>query len=968
MNLLKKWFVLSLTFHIVFLRHSLGNNNFSSFLDCDFENNTFCEWENDNIGRAAFKWIIWSGKAPSDMTGPQTSDASGNKNGKFAYMEASQRKQGDNVRLLSRKIQGENCLSLMYHMYGGSMGSLIIYLNTSSIETVEWIKSGNHPDQWFEAAVFFNTSVEYQIVLEGVRGSDFASNIAVDNIAVHSGHCQQQGLGMGCSKDEFSCADGGCVSWALTCNGEKDCEDGTDEPLFCKKQDSANCSLLNLGCALSENKDIIASQTCASNKVKCDFEVGFCGLKHESKCLRWLIASGFTPENSTLRPPFDHTTFSPTGRYMFIEPSKYYQTDVSAVLASDVIDKGEIICIQFWYYMRGQDIGSLKINIRTDKSKTLIWQLTGEQGNKWAFGQVGHKDDSASYQVLLEGAFKSGGISRVIAVDDLYFSSEKECQTLPTKGKEAAPNCLFNSTHCSWMPSNNSWKLSELDPPGYGYWRPGNATFLPFSSSTPTTFQRPNATTTPGCGAVKSNTMRSPGYPNSYPNHIYCVDRVHIPFNQELIVFFKDFNLEFEKNCIYDYLRISDDRNNMIGTYCGNQTGQRVRVVATVAVLTFRSDYSLRYRGFELIFSFSPRGFTYFQSCSSGQTDCHARLSSPLISSGAKWKCLEFWYYTAYPGQLKVLLVPNETTSHTLKTYNYNSYGWRLERVPLSANFNYQVVFEGSLRGFYGADFLVAVGNVVFLPDECKERPSRYNCSRNSSEKDASSYIFSPIYYLYYDYYDYYYYYYHSYEYYYYYYYYYRYGYYKRCNWTISAPYGNVIKLRFIEFELEGRPSCSGDYIEVYDGYYGEFKLLGRYCGQRYPSFLKSSSNVLMILFSDKSLMSVFKLYFSSEKLDAGGRDCIQLKDCPSSCVCFPVSSKSQDMVVTVEEGKEVIYIPKIFPTNTTVIFFQGNKIWHIEKTSFSGLLKLKYLDLSRNHIVRVDDGAFFDTVALETL
>ncbi|XP_044167167.1 very low-density lipoprotein receptor-like [Acropora millepora] len=118
------------------------------------------------------------------------------------------------------------------------------------------------------------------------------------------------GLGMACSKDEFSCADGGCVSWALTCNGEKDCEDGTDEPLFCKKQDSGNCSLLNLGCALSENKDIIASQTCASNKVKCDFEVGFCGLKQESKSLRWLIASGLIPEN---RPPFDHTTFSPTG-------------------------------------------------------------------------------------------------------------------------------------------------------------------------------------------------------------------------------------------------------------------------------------------------------------------------------------------------------------------------------------------------------------------------------------------------------------------------------------------------------------------------------------------------------------------------------------------------------------------------------------------------------------------------------
>ncbi|XP_015771305.1 PREDICTED: dorsal-ventral patterning protein tolloid-like [Acropora digitifera] len=395
----------------------------------------------------------------------------------------------------------------------------------------------------------------------------------------------------------------------------------------------------------------------------------------------------------------------------------------------------------------------------------------------------------------------------------------------------------------------------------------------------------------------------------------------------------------------YDYLRITDDRRNTIGTYCGVKTGQRIRVVATVAVLTFRSDYIVQDRGFELIFSFSPRGFTYFQSCSSGQTDCHARLSSPLISSGAKWKCLEFWYYTAYPGQLKVLSVPEKTNSHTLKTYNYNSYGWRLERVALSANFTYRVVFEGSLRGFYDADFLVAVDNVLFLTDECRERPSRYNCSRNSSEKDASRYIFSPIYYFYYHYYDYYYYYYHSYEYYYYYYYYYyRYVYYKRCNWTISAPYGNIIKLRFIDFQLEERPSCSGDYIEVYDGYFGEFKLLGRYCGQRYPSFLKSSSNVLKILFSDKSLMSVFKLYFSSEKLDAGRRNCIQLKDCPSSCVCFPVSSKSQDMVVTVEEGKEVIYVPKTFPTNTTVIFFQGNKIWYIEKTSFSGLLKLEYL------------------------
>ena len=149
---------------------------------------------------------------------------------------------------------------------------------------------------------------------------------------------------------------------------------------------------------------------------------------------------------------------------------------------------------------------------------------------------------------------------------------------------------------------------------------------------------------------MQNNELRSARYPSRYPRNIYCVYRVHIPFNQELIVYLKYFKLEFERNCRYtklqlvcselllhesfhsaaycfpllllievlflflflfsdrwDYLRISDDRNNTIGTYCGDQTGERVRVVAAVAVLTFRSNSRVQYRGFVLIFSFSPR-------------------------------------------------------------------------------------------------------------------------------------------------------------------------------------------------------------------------------------------------------------------------------------------------------------------------------------------------------------------------
>ena len=36
-----------------------------------------------------------------------------------------------------------------------------------------------------------------------------------------------------CSEDSFSCAGGGCLSWSFTCDGKRNCEDGTDEPSIC---------------------------------------------------------------------------------------------------------------------------------------------------------------------------------------------------------------------------------------------------------------------------------------------------------------------------------------------------------------------------------------------------------------------------------------------------------------------------------------------------------------------------------------------------------------------------------------------------------------------------------------------------------------------------------------------------------------------------------------------------------------
>ncbi|KAK2547668.1 CUB and peptidase domain-containing protein 1 [Acropora cervicornis] len=109
------------------------------------------------------------------------------------------------------------------------------------------------------------------------------------------------------------------------------------------------------------------------------------------------------------------------------------------------------------------------------------------------------------------------------------------------------------------------------------------------------------------CRSFQNNILRSPGYPSNYPNNINCFYQVYIPLNKELVVSFNYFSLESHSLCRYDYLAIIVDKSNIIGTYCGHRTGKSVRVVGTVATLTFHTDASVQNRGFELSFSYFPQ-------------------------------------------------------------------------------------------------------------------------------------------------------------------------------------------------------------------------------------------------------------------------------------------------------------------------------------------------------------------------
>ena len=56
--------------------------------------------------------------------------------------------------------------------------------------------------------------------------------------------------------------------------------------------------------------------------------------------------------------------------------------------------------------------------------------------------------------------------------------------------------------------------------------------------------------------------------------------------------------------CRFDYLKIANENNRTIGTYCGNQTGQSVFVTGQHAEISFHTDFSAQYSGYELFFNF----------------------------------------------------------------------------------------------------------------------------------------------------------------------------------------------------------------------------------------------------------------------------------------------------------------------------------------------------------------------------
>ncbi|KAL9953498.1 hypothetical protein ACROYT_G040921 [Oculina patagonica] len=326
---------------------------------CNFDYNLCYGWQQSYSD--VFNWTRHTGSTPSFDTGPSSDHTTGY--GYYMYIETSYpRVAGDNAKLvLSVSGNGAlSCLKFYYHMYGDTMGTLTVFNGN----TVVFNTSGNHSNFWVEArrTIYLDSTITF----EGIAGSSFTGDLAIDDVSISSGSCYGQ---------------------------------------------TAAPPSFPTGFTQMPNASIPTSSPAVTS---CNFDYNLCyGWQQSySDVFDWMRYTGST-ESIDTGPSSDHTTGY--GYYMYIETSPPRVAGDNAKLELSVSGNGALSCLKFYYHMYGASIGTLNVY----NGNAVVFNASGNHGNYWIKAEINIFLDSTITFEGIAGSSYTGDI----AIDDISISS-----------------------------------------------------------------------------------------------------------------------------------------------------------------------------------------------------------------------------------------------------------------------------------------------------------------------------------------------------------------------------------------------------------------------------------------------------------------------------------------------------------------------------------------------------------------
>ncbi|XP_062036208.1 enteropeptidase [Lepus europaeus] len=289
-------------------------------------------------------------------------------------------------------------------------------------------------------------------------------------------------------------------------------------------------------------------------KINCNFEDGFCfwvqDLNDDNEWER-IQGSTFPPFTG---PNFDHTFGNASGFYIST-PTGPGGRQETVILLSLPLDRTlDPVCLSFWYYMYGENVYKLSINISNDQNiEKTVFQKEGNYGENWNYGQV-TLNETVEFKVAFN-AFKRQLLSD-IALDDISLT-----QGVCNESLYPEPT------------------LVPTPPPE-----------LPTDCGGPFELWEPNTT------------FSSTNFPDDYPNQAFCVWYLNAETGKNIHLHFQEFDLEN----IEDVVEIRDggeDDSLLLAVYTGSGPVEDVFSTTSRMTVLFITDTSVARSGFKANFT-----------------------------------------------------------------------------------------------------------------------------------------------------------------------------------------------------------------------------------------------------------------------------------------------------------------------------------------------------------------------------
>ena len=323
-------------------------------------------------------------------------------------------------------------ITLRYRMHGENVGTLGLYsIKESGDRKRWWFEYGDQGNEWYMVTVTLigGSAEPFRVYFNATsNGHGSGTHGSIDIDYVRFDRCNPTiDVTSTLDPSTFICGNGLTVSNKNLCDFVDDCGDKSDE-----------------------------SQTwCLVHPATCSFERGMCGWHNEytGDDFDWTPFTGRTISGWT-GPVADHTLADEQlGRFLYIEASKPQMQGDKARLWSPRITGSDNCSVRFFYHMYGDDVGSLSLLLKTDKSEAALFTSSGDHGDKWLFGEV-HISIQDTYFLVFEGIV-GDGYQGDIAIDSISLS--EDCGMPLNSATQHEPqtafevDCTFEEGECHWM-------------------------------------------------------------------------------------------------------------------------------------------------------------------------------------------------------------------------------------------------------------------------------------------------------------------------------------------------------------------------------------------------------------------------------------------------------------------------------------------------------------------------------------